>query len=52
MQKLRAYLLPYSTALLVGVLAGMIAGSPIVAGLAALVTVALWAGLDGRPGER
>jgi hypothetical protein len=41
-------LLPYLTALLVGVLTGTIANSPLVAALAALVFSATWALFDHR----
>jgi len=43
--------LPYLTALLVGVLAGTIADSPVVAGLAALVFASIWASFDRRSGS-
>lgn len=48
--KLSAHLLPYGAALLVGVIAGTIADSPTVAGLAALVFAAVWTGVDRRSG--
>lgn len=44
------YVLRYGAALLVGVIAGTLADSPTVAGLAALVFAAVWAGLDRRSG--
>lgn len=49
---IRSHLLPYSVALLVGVIAGTIAGSPVVAGLAALVSASLWAAIARRAGAR
>jgi hypothetical protein len=42
------WLLPYVTALLVGVIAGTIANSGIVAGLAALLFAGAWNWADGR----
>ncbi|MEA2217556.1 MAG: hypothetical protein QOJ35_182 [Solirubrobacteraceae bacterium] len=41
-------LAPYGAALVVGVIAGAIAHSPIVAGLAALVSASIWAGVERR----
>ena len=48
MNRLSRQFLPYLTALLVGVLAGTIANSPVVAGLTALVFASIWASFDRR----
>ena len=49
---IRAYLVPYSAALVIGVTAGTIAGSPVVVGLAALAAASLWAAIARRVGAR
>jgi hypothetical protein len=45
--------LPYAGALVIGVVAGVLARSPIVAGLAALICASIWGATDrGSNGSR
>ncbi len=48
MRMISSHILPYGTALIVGVIAGTIAGSPIVAGLGALACASIWASVARR----
>jgi hypothetical protein len=48
MHVITSHVLPYGTALVVGVIAGTMAGSPVVAGLAALASASLWAAVARR----